>query len=154
MRRRRFTIFSRRGEQFSLSLEMPSDQEGAEENLERMWRAQTGQNCGFELQTVSQAICTVERQRTQESDRNDNKAGVLNTWRCGKSQVYGQIRFVEAGFGPVHSGYSSGTDGCREQEENQHPTKRLHATSPKCQQGTIPDIGCQRGFWGEWLEIC
>ena len=63
---------------------MPSDQERAEENLERMWLALTGENRWFELQTASEAIGAVKGKRRQEDDWNGNGPDVLNAWRCGK----------------------------------------------------------------------
>ncbi|GEM_PF-4449148 len=68
---------------------MRSDQERAEENLERMRRVQTGKNRRFEAQNVSEAVGAVKRKRRQENNWNGNGPGGLNEWRRGKTEIYG-----------------------------------------------------------------
>lgn len=75
---------SGRIEQFSLSFGMPSDQERAEENLERMRLAQTGKNCRLELQAVGEAIGAEKGKRRQEYNWNRNGPDVLNAWKRRK----------------------------------------------------------------------
>jgi hypothetical protein len=50
--------------------------------------ALTRQDCGFEHQTASQAICAIERERRQNSDWNGNRTGVLDARLCRKSWIY------------------------------------------------------------------
>jgi len=64
---------------------MPSDQERAEENLERLWLVLTWKNCWFEPQTAGEAIGAEKGKRRQENDWNGNGLRGLNAWRCGKT---------------------------------------------------------------------
>jgi hypothetical protein len=81
--------------------EVTSDQERAEEMLERTGMTRPGRDCRFQQETANRATCAMVPRRRQNRDWIDRGKNDLDTREYGRSEVDGSVGFVERGLGKV-----------------------------------------------------